>query len=252
MITSVQLLQAYNELLKPELFSDYCPNGLQVQGASTLSKLLFGVSANQALIDAAISHQVDAIVVHHGFFWKGENPCITGIKRTRLAALLQHDINLFAYHLPLDFNKKLGNNVELARLLNIKYQGAFSCGETPALGCYGTLESELSGDDFSVLIEQRLSRKPLHISANARPIKTVAWCTGAAQDYIEQAAIQGFDAFITGEVSERTVAIAKEYNIHFYAAGHHATEIGGIKALSSWTAKKFNVECLFVDISNMV
>ncbi|MCH9644920.1 MAG: Nif3-like dinuclear metal center hexameric protein [Gammaproteobacteria bacterium] len=252
MISRQQLCKYLDDLLQPQLFKDYCPNGLQVQGRDDIAKVVMGVSANQALIEAAIVQQADTVIVHHGFFWKGEDPCLVGIKRKRIAALLENNINLFAYHLPLDANKKCGNNVELAKLLDIKYKGEFSCGEQPPLGCYGEFPSALTGEQLTQWIQQQLSQQPIYIAGEATEIKTVGWCTGAAQDFIEAAALQNLDAFITGEVSERTVAIAKEYGIHFYAAGHHATERGGVKALGELISNKFKLDCQFIDIDNPV
>lgn len=247
-----KLLEFLTYKLQPDLFKDYAPNGLQVAGSEKINKIITGVSANQALIDAAISHGADTLLVHHGFFWKGEDPRIIGVKRNRLKALLQHNINLIAYHLPLDAHDEFGNNVELARLLGIVLHGNASCGEKPSLTFYGDFEQQLTGDELAELIETKLGRKPLYISGGKNKIKKVAWCTGAAQDFIEPLALQGFDAYITGEISERTVALAHELGVHFYAAGHHATERYGIKALGERIAEEFGVSVSFIDIDNPV
>lgn len=252
MINIDSLCEYLNVLLHPELFSDYCPNGLQVSGKKEIERLVTGVTASQALIDAAIEVGADAILVHHGFFWKGENPCITGYKRDRLAALIKNNVNLIAYHLPLDAHHEFGNNVQLARLLGLSDIDHFSAGEQPALGCYGVLTKPCDGDQFALHIETQLQRRPLHIPGKAREIKHVAWCTGAAQDFIDAAAAHNVDAFITGEVSERTVHIARETGLHFYAAGHHATERYGVQSLGEHLAKEFKLQHEFIDIDNPV
>ncbi len=245
------IINYLNELLKPELFNDYCPNGLQVSGTNSISTIVTGVTACQALINEAVRLKADALLVHHGFFWKGENPCVVGIKRNRLAALLEHKINLIAYHLPLDAHRELGNNNQLAQKLKIIVDQKSS--ENPTNLCWsGILSPSLSGDEFSTLITEKLGREPLHIPGKATAIKRVMWCTGAAQDAIENAVLSEADAFITGEVSERTVHIARENGLHFYAAGHHATECYGIQALGEHLAKKWGIKTIFVNIDNPV
>lgn len=247
-----KLLEFLTYKLQPNLFNDYAPNGLQVAGSEKIKHIVTGVSANQALIDFAIKKGADTLLVHHGFFWKGEDPRIIGVKKNRLAALLKNNINLIAYHLPLDAHDEFGNNVELAKILGIILHGNASCGEKPPLTFYGDFEHPISGDELATLIGAKLERKPLYIPGGKNKIKKVAWCTGAAQDFIEPLALQGFDAFITGEVSERTVALARELGVHFYAAGHHATERYGIKALGELIADDFDVKVSFVDIDNPV
>jgi len=245
-------LVAYcDQLLEKDRFQDYCPNGLQLEGKAEVTRLICGVTATQALIDEAIAWQADAILVHHGFFWKGENPCILGMKKTRLQALLQHDISLLAYHLPLDAHPLYGNNARLAKLLGISVEGTF--GDTqPAIGLYGKFETSLDSTALSQLIAQKLDRTPLHIEGTSKTIHSVAWCTGAAQSYIEQAANLGVDAFISGEISEQTVHIARERGIHYFAAGHHATEMGGVMAMADHLATEFELESHFINIPNPV
>jgi len=245
-------LQRYiNTLLSIDQFRDYCPNGLQVAGSETVSHIVSGVTASQALIDAAIEQQADVLLVHHGFFWKGESPCITGLKGQRIAALMANNINLMAYHLPLDAHIELGNNSQLAKLLNLYIEERVG---DQAIVCVGKLPEPMSPAQLSSHIETALQRQPLHIGHDHsdKPIQKVAWCTGAAQSYLEQAIELGADAFITGEISEQTVHTAREAGIHFYAAGHHATERYGVKALGEHLAEHFSLRHSFIDIDNPV
>lgn len=252
MIKRADLLNHMDALLMPSAYQDYCPNGLQVAGRDEVKTIISGVSANQALIQEAISHKVDLLLVHHGYFWKGENPCIIELKYKRIKLLLDNHINLVAYHLPLDGHPDLGNNVQLARVLGFIPEGQLSAGETPALTWHGRLEHAMTGFALAEHIEKNLDRKPLHVEGDKEQIETVAWCTGAAQDFIETAARHGIDAFITGEVSERTVDIARETGIHFYAAGHYATERYGVQALGAHLAEQFGLSHQFIDIENPV
>jgi len=252
MINISELESYLNQLLQPDNYPDYCPNGLQVSGKSDVSTIVTGVTASLALIEAAIEKQADTILVHHGYFWKHENPCITGPKHQRLKQLLAHDINLLAYHLPLDIHPELGNNVQLAHELGIEVMGQFDVEPGLSLGFVGEFKEAVSPEDLIKLINTRLQRMPLHISNHQKPIKRIAWCTGAAQDYIEQAHRAGVDAYLTGEVSERTTHAARELGIHFIAAGHHATERYGIKALGAHLAEHFGLKHYFIDIENPV
>jgi len=248
MASRQEIEQHINELLEPARFRDYCPNGLQVEGRATVHHIVSGVTASQALIDAAIEQGADALLVHHGYFWKGESPVISGIKRRRVKRLLDEDMNLFAYHLPLDAHPELGNNAQLARLLNLTPQG--TTGDMDIL-CYGKTQQLMTGEQLASQIENALQRAPQHISAETE-INRVAWCTGAAQSYIEQAVELGVDAFITGEISEQTVHIARETGIHFFAAGHHATERYGVQALGEHVASALGLQHTFIDIDNPV
>lgn len=252
MATVAALLEDMNAQLQPWMFQDYCPNGLQVQGREQIDTLVTGVSASLALIEAAADVQADAILVHHGYFWKGENPCITGVKHGRIAALLKHQMTLFAYHLPLDAHPEFGNNVQLGQLLKINDAQPMKTASGPSLVWAGVLPSACSGDEFSHQIGSVLGRAPLHIAGSSRPISSVAWCTGAAQDEIETAANAGLDAFVTGEVSERTVLLARELGIHFFAAGHHATERNGVQSLGRYLAQRHDIKHEFIDIENPV
>lgn len=252
MIETNKLIQYLNQLLQPQLFADYCPNGLQIAGQSSIKQIISGVSASQALLDAAIDLKADAVLVHHGYFWKGENPCVIGIKQKRLSAILKHQINLIAYHLPLDAHDIYGNNIQLAAKLDLVVDGEFAVENSVSIGRKGHLQNPMPGMEFATYIEQQLSRKPLYIPGKAAQIHSIAWCTGAAQDNIEEAITAGVDAYLTGEVSERTVLIARESGLHFFAAGHHATERYGVHALGEHLAKKFNLSHQFIDIDNPV
>ncbi|TRX56747.1 Nif3-like dinuclear metal center hexameric protein [Thalassomonas sp. M1454] len=248
-----QFQQLLNDVLKPDRIKDYCPNGLQVQGSDVVEKIVTGVTASQELIDVAIAKGADTLLVHHGYFWKNEAYNITGIKHKRIKSLLVNDINLFAYHLPLDIHETLGNNAQLAKLLNIKVTGPLELDNPVSVSLQGELAHATSAQDFQKQISTALNREAMHISAPSnKKIKTLAWCTGGGQGYIELAAELGIDAFITGEVSEQTTHIAREMDIHFFAAGHHATERYGAKALAEFLAQEHGFDAEFIDIDNPV
>lgn len=238
-------LDAYlKNLLKVDEFSDYCPNGLQIEGSLTIERIVTGVTASQRLIDEAIAHNAQAILVHHGYFWKGENQAITGIKRSRIATLLEHDISLFAYHLPLDAHETLGNNAQLAKDLGWNIRGKLP----KSFALYGRVDGMETGATLQRKLSEALDFDVQHIGEQNDEIETVAWCTGAAQDELERAIDAGVDAFVSGEISERTVHLALESGVHYFAAGHHATERGGVKALGSHLAQKFDVDVQFIDL----
>jgi len=242
-----------NDLLRINEFKDYCPNGLQVEGRGEINKIICGVTACQALIDSAIEKQADAILVHHGYFWKNEDPVITGIKRKRIKSLLDNDISLLAYHLPLDAHKQLGNNATLAQKLSLQVDKDMQQADEQGLLWNGQLSERMSANNLASHIEARLGRTPLHLpDAANKPIQKIAWCTGGAQHYIEEAAAMGMDAYISGEVSEQTFHLARELNIHYFAAGHHATESYGVQALGAHLSDQFGVQAEFVDIANPV
>ncbi|WED22531.1 Nif3-like dinuclear metal center hexameric protein [Vibrio sp. JC009] len=251
-MNNLQLETLLNQKLSPELIKDYCPNGLQIEGKEEVRKIVTGVTASKALIEKAIEHKADAILVHHGYFWKGEAEPIRGMKGARIKALIQNDINMYAYHLPLDIHPELGNNVKLAELLDIKIEGGLE--PTPqSVALHGSLAEPIMADELASRITTALDREPLYIAPEFdKPIKKVGWCTGGGQDYIELAAQQGLDAFISGEISERTTHIARELGIHYFSAGHHATERYGVKALGEWLAKEHGVYVEFVDVGNPV
>ncbi len=250
--TLEQLVGLANESLQPHRFNDYCPNGLQVQGRPLIARVVSGVTACQALIDAAIERQADAILVHHGYFWRGESPVLTGSRLKRIKSLLDNELSLLAYHLPLDAHPEYGNNASLARVLGFAVHGCAPSVEQQLM-MVGELGAPMTGDQLSAHIGACLNRPPLHIAADpndARKLKSVAWCTGGAQGYVEQAIELGVDAYITGEVSEQTVHSARESGLHFFAAGHHATERYGVQALGRYLAEELGVEHHFVDIDN--
>lgn len=242
-----------DRLLNIQGFTDYCPNGLQVEGKHEVQRVVAGVTASQRFIEQAIEAGADAILVHHGFFWRGEAPAIVGIKRKRIAALLAHDVSLLAYHLPLDAHAQLGNNVQLARRLGIQVDGCVQQGDAKGLLWHGHLDQAVSAGDFSSLIETRLQRVPLHLaSTRNQPIRTLAWCSGGAQGYIEGAADLGVDAYLSGEASEQTFHLARERDIHYFGAGHHATERYGVQALAEHLGRQFDLQWQFIDIDNPV
>lgn len=245
-----ELITYIDTLLNVPAFKDYGPNGLQVQGSEQVRRLVSGVTASQALIEAAIERGADTLLVHHGYFWKGEEPCITGMKYRRIKALMDHDINLLGYHLPLDAHPELGNNAQLAQRLGFITEAGFARDNGPDIGLYGEMKQVMSGEGLACHIETVLGRKPAYIKGHEREVKSIAWCTGGAQSYIEQAAELGVDAYLSGEISEYTVHIARELGIHFYAAGHHATERYGVQALGQHLSQKFGLEHEFVDIDN--
>lgn len=246
------LIKAVEQKLKPWLFKDYAPNGLQVEGRSEIKKIISGVTACERLLDAAIVADADAVLVHHGYFWRGESSCLTGMKRRRIGQLIKHDLSLIAYHLPLDAHPDLGNNACLGRRLGFVVTGGMDVEVLTSIGLTGQLEKPMSLASLGQHIQQRLGRMPLLIDGGGHDIKTVAWCTGGAQGYIEKAFDLGVDAYISGEVSEQTTHFARENGIHYIAAGHHATERYGVQALGEWLVTALGVEHQFVDIDNPV
>jgi dinuclear metal center YbgI/SA1388 family protein len=251
MIKLADLIAYLNGLLEPEKFRDYCPNGLQIEGKDTIHTIVTGVTASRALIDAAVHHNADAIIVHHGYFWKNEPQALVGIKYQRIKTLLSYDISLLAYHLPLDVHPLFGNNMQLGLLLELESVENSEIEGLP-LGNKGKLQTAVTGEQFARFIELKLARRPLFIQGHSDKVQQVAWCTGAAQDYIEWAIEQKADAYITGEISERTFHIAKEGHINLYAAGHHATERYGVKALGEHINHTFGIDHYFIDIDNPV
>jgi len=228
---------------------DYTANGLQVEGRARISHIVTGVTACQDLIDAAIDLRADAIIVHHGYFWKNEPAPIVGMKYRRIAALIKHDINLLAYHLPLDRQPEFGNNAALAARLGLNDCSLFGA---QALALVGTLAQPCSVAELSRRLELALGRLPLVVGPADRSLRRIGLCTGGAQDYITEAAALGLDAFISGEISERTTHVAREEGIVYFAAGHHATERDGVRLLGERIAAQFDVSVTFVDIDNPV
>ena len=244
-----ELVRYLDELLEAARFRDYCPNGLQVEGCAELRRIVCGVTASQALVDAAVACEADAILVHHGWFWRGEDGRVTGFRKARLQALLREDINLIAYHLPLDGHAKFGNNAQLAKAFGWTVEGRF--GEQD-VGWYGSLVTPSVLGDLLAAVSKGLGREPLVIGEAQRPIRRIAWCSGGAQNLFEAAIGLGVDAYLTGEISEQHVHLARETGVAFLAAGHHATERFGVQALAAHLTDHFGLECEFVDIDNPV
>lgn len=248
-----QKLQIYlHELLACDAFTDYAPNGLQVQGYEKIRAICTAVTASMEVIKAASAFQADALLVHHGYFWRGEDPIIAGIKHGRIAELMRNDMNLFAYHLPLDCYLEWGNNACLGQLLDLQSIAQHPAGNIPNVLWSGAFSEPKLATDVCALLKEKLHRVPLHIAGTTKPIKRIAWCSGAAQDYIEEAHALGVDAFLSGEVSERTYHQAHELGIHYFSAGHHATERYGIQALGKHLAKEFGLQHHFIDSDNPV
>ncbi len=244
-----ELVEYLEGLLQPANFRDYCPNGLQVEGRTEIVRVVAGVTASQALLDAAVARGADAVLVHHGYFWKGEDGRVTGIRRQRLKTLLGHDINLLAYHLPLDAHPELGNNAQLASRLDWQPDGRF--GEQD-IGWLGQAAAPTTAGRLAERIAIELGRQPLLIGDPQRPVRRLGWCTGGAQGYFEQAIALGVDAFISGEISEQTVHLARESGVAYLACGHHATERYGVAALAAHLAAQCGLQCEFVDVDNPV
>ncbi len=251
MIERDALQQVFNGLLQPERFKDYGPNGLQVEGRRDIHKIVSGVTASLALIEAAIADGADAIVVHHGLFWRGQDGCVTGWMRQRLAALLAHNINLWAYHLPLDAHPELGNNAQLGLRLGLQVQGHF--GEQQ-LACWGSPVAPMtfpSPEHLAVHIARILGRPPILVAPiNNRPVQRIGWCTGGAQGYFEAAIAAGVDAYVTGEISEPQAHYARECGVAYLACGHHATERYGVQAIAHHVAQQCGLAHVFIDIDN--
>jgi dinuclear metal center YbgI/SA1388 family protein len=251
-ISLVDLLAHLEKTLEPGRFRDYCPNGLQVEGRETVTRLATGVTASQALLDAAIDWGADAILVHHGYFWKGEREPVVGMKRRRLGALISNNVSLLAYHLPLDAHPELGNNAQLGQLLGIEESSLLRPDDPSAVGNIGAFPAPIAARELCQKLEMLTGRSPLHIGDPSGQVARIAWCTGAAQSYIEAAIEAGAEVFLTGEASEQTVHIAREEGIHFIAAGHHATERYGVQAVGQHLATEFSLEHRFIDIDNPV
>jgi dinuclear metal center YbgI/SA1388 family protein len=237
--------------LQVSKFKDYAPNGLQVEGSPTISKIVTGVTASLSLIEAAIAENADAILVHHGYFWKGEDPCLTGMKGRRIRRLLHKNISLIAYHLPLDAHPQLGNNIAFAELMGFTTLGGLNPDEKYPIGNLGECEPT-TVPAMAELLRKTLGRRPRYLAGGPETIRKVGWCTGGAQDFIHQAAKMGCDAYFSGEVSERTFHDAAELGIHYFECGHHATERGGIMRLGQAVAQQFGIDVEFIDIENPV
>ena len=247
MVSRTELDLHLHTLLEVARFRDYGPNGLQVEGKAEVCKIVSGVTASLALIEAAIDAGADALLVHHGLFWKGHDGRVTGWLRQRLQRLLGHQINLFAYHLPLDAHPSLGNNAQLGWRMGLTADARFGEQE---LGFIGSLTETSSASALAARLRQALGRTPTLVEGDGRPLRRLAWCTGGAQSYFEAAIAAGADAFVTGEISEPQAHYARETGVAFIACGHHASERYGAAALGAHVAQRFGVEHRFIEIEN--
>jgi dinuclear metal center YbgI/SA1388 family protein len=243
------LVDYTGRLLQVSRFTDYCPNGLQVEGRAETRLLATGVTASLAFLERAIAAGADTVLVHHGYFWKNEPVLVTGPRKMRLGLLLRNEVNLVAYHLPLDAHPELGNNAQLARRLGLSIEGWFG---DQSIAAHGAPEQPLTLAQLAAKVEERLARRPLVIGSPERPMRRLAWCTGGAQDLLADAVDLGVDGFLTGEVSERTVHLSRETGVAFLAAGHHATERYGVQAVGAHLAAEFGLEHVFLDDDNPV
>lgn len=252
MITAHALEQYLNKLLQCETYTDYAPNGLQVAGVDSIEHICTAVTASQDVIYQAAALGAQALLVHHGYFWRGEDPCIVGSKYQRLAGLFSNQLNLFAYHLPLDGHLEFGNNQGFADALEVTITERISLGGNPNLLWIGKLAQPKQVTTWAHDIYQVLQRQPLVIEAGDHTIQKVALCTGGAQDFIEKAAAFGVDAYLSGEISERTFYQSKELGVHYFSCGHHATERFGVKALGAHLSQHFQLQHTFIDTQNPV
>ncbi len=243
------LVDYTRQLLQVERYADYCPNGLQLEGRASIKKIVSGVTASMALLESAKNAGADAILVHHGYFWKNEDATIVGLQRNRIKFLLENNISLLAYHLPLDAHPELGNNAQLAQKLGLEVK---SWQGNQGLVGLGIFPSTASLKEFSKHVENQLQRTPLVIGDTNKSIKNVAWCTGGAQGYMQDAIDLGVDLFISGEVSEQTYHLAQESGVAYIAAGHHATERYGVQALGEHLAQHFGINHEYIEIDNPV
>lgn len=250
MITAAEIAHHCDQLLDVQAFQDYCPNGLQVEGDRPVRRLVTGVTASQALIDAAVEVDADALLVHHGFFWRGESQPLTGVKGRRVRTLNRAGISLLAYHLPLDAHPELGNNRQLAAVLGLEQP--LPSTEPWDLVWTAELPEPLPAARLAERVGDALGRPPVHLAVIDRPLRHLAWCTGAAQGLIDRAAALGADVYLSGEVSEQTTHLARELGIDYLAAGHHATERYGVQALGGHVAARFGLEHRYIEIDNPV
>jgi dinuclear metal center YbgI/SA1388 family protein len=248
-VSRAELARHLSRHLETHRFKDVAPNGLQVEGADTIRHIVTGVTANQVLIDAAIAAGADTLIVHHGLFWKGDDPCVVGFHRARIARLVQHNINLFAYHLPLDAHAELGNNVQMAKKLGLTVTGSTGEANLTLLGHLGNGIAVKSVLLAAFVARHYGSRVALYASSS-QPIRTIAWCTGAGGGFLRDAIAAGAHAFITGEISEHHIHLARESNVTLIAAGHHATERGGVATLGGYIAHRYGVRQQFIDVDS--
>ena len=246
------IIQWCDQTLKSSEFKDYAPNGLQIEGKTEVRKILAAVTASQDAIDAAIRENADLLLVHHGYFWKGEAYPITGMRGKRIKSLIQHDISLLAYHLPLDSHPSLGNNAAIADLLELERIETLDPSERHPIGNIGYLNQPMPVEEFKKFVSEKLKFDVTHLPADKTMIEKVGFCTGGAQDFIVKAAEQGCDAYISGEVSERTFYEAKELGVHYFACGHHATERYGVQRLGQAISEQFDIEYVYFELNNPI
>lgn len=247
MIQREQLAAYLHDFLQTDAFEDYGPNGLQVEGRESIRRVISGVTASLALIDHAVLAEADAILVHHGWFWRGEDPRVVGQKHKRLQALLGAGMSLFAYHLPLDAHAQVGNNVQLAARMGWRVEGRFG---KQGLGCLGSADGQATLGELAMALARVLGREPVLVGDASVPVGRLAWCTGAAQGWIEQAHAAGAQTYVSGEISEPTAHFAREMGVAYLACGHHATERYGVQALGEHLVSAFGIEHRFIDIDN--
>jgi len=255
-VSTQELARWLDATLQPARFKDYCPNGLQVEGKDSIRHIITGVTASLALLEAAIEQGADAILVHHGWFWKSEDPCIRGPKRRRLALALEHGLNIFAYHLPLDAHPTLGNNAQLGRVLGLEpdrdSQGLPQTCGPDGLVWLGRGNTPLTLGELGERVFNCLHRTPLIVGNPQQTVRRIAWCTGGAQGFMQSAIDAGADVYITGEASEPTYHLALESGCGFIGAGHHATERFGVQAVGEAIRKEFGIQVSFLDLDNPV
>ncbi|RLZ08978.1 Nif3-like dinuclear metal center hexameric protein [Acinetobacter sp. 2JN-4] len=246
------IVQWCNQTLKSNEFKDYAPNGLQIEGKSEVNKIVCAVTASETAIDAAIAQQADALLVHHGYFWKGEAYPITGMRGNRIKKLIQNNISLIAYHLPLDAHPDLGNNAAIAELIDLQNLEALDPAEKHPIGNIAYLSNPMSPAEFKAKLQGIFDFDIIHLPCDKTTIQKVGFCTGGAQDYINKAAQQNCDVYISGEVSERTFYEAKELGVHYFACGHHATERYGVQRLAKAIAHQFDIETEYFELNNPI
>ncbi|MCL4143712.1 UNVERIFIED_CONTAM: hypothetical protein GTU68_030777 [Idotea baltica] len=244
------VIEYINRTLGVSSIKDYCPNGLQIAGCEQIEHLVSGVTASQRFLDAAITAGADAVLVHHGYFWRGEPPELTGMKLARIRTILDADLSLLAYHLPLDVHPELGNNAQLGKLFGFEVEGRVAAGGTDGLLFYGRLYEPLENSAFIDHVSRKLGRSVTAVGRSERLIKRVAWCSGGAQRFLPQAACLGVDAFISGEISEQTTHEARENEVLYVAGGHHATERLGVQALGEKLSEQLQLTHRFIDVEN--
>ncbi|MDH4273707.1 MAG: Nif3-like dinuclear metal center hexameric protein [Gammaproteobacteria bacterium] len=247
----LEIVEYADNLLEARAMRDYCPNGLQIEGRTQVAHIVTAVTASRAVIEAAIEAQADALLVHHGYFWRGEASPLVGIKYRRIRELIRHDISLIAYHLPLDVHPVHGNNAQLAPLFGATPIARHAIDGVELIQI-GELAQPMTPEKFGALLTEKFARVPLHIPGESAVLRRIAWCSGAAQDYIDVVNALAVDAYISGEVSERTYHSARELGLHYFAAGHHATERYGVQALGTHLAQHFGLTHRFIDEDNPV